>query len=178
MRVETGPIHRADVFAFDPTKVGFLAWECSVKMPGKPNQFYTVRAWTRKRCLKKANKAHADLLASYTYRSGLAKRGQTITEKVPEVPPDAPRYVDTDRPRPSHPNGIKPLEDEAVTAKVDNSLPAYVHPPDSYNIVKGERERVCSECRSGDWVAFSDSRGDLIISCQDCGKVQTSIKAL
>lgn len=163
---------------FRPEKVGFLAWECKVKMPGRPNKYYTVRAWTQRGVLRKAMKAHADLLASYTYKSGLSKRGKTITKEIPELPPDAPRWVDTSRPRPSHPNGIKPLEDEAITASVDNNIPAYVNPPDDYNIVKGERERLCTDCRSDDWVAFSDSRGDLIISCQDCGKVQTSIKAL
>ena len=84
---------------FRPTKIGFMAWICKVKMPGKPNEYYEVRSLTKRGSIRKAKNAHIDLLASYTYQSGLPKRGKTITKEIPELPPDSPRTVDTDFPR-------------------------------------------------------------------------------
>jgi hypothetical protein len=95
---------------FRPEKMGFLAWECRVKMPGRPNRYYPVRALTKRGAKRKATKAHNRLLSSYTYRSGLSKRGKTITKEIPELPPDAPRVVDTDGPRSPRWNDIEPLE--------------------------------------------------------------------
>jgi hypothetical protein len=105
---------------FRPKKVGFLAWECRVKMPGRPNKYYTVRAWTQRGALRKAIKAHANLLKSYTYRSGLSKRGKTITKEIPELPPDAPKRLDTRFPRPGpytgeNPDPVDPIYEEVNT---------------------------------------------------------------
>jgi hypothetical protein len=159
---------------FQPTKSGFMAWVCKVKMPGKPNKYYEVRAWTQRGAIRKANKAHADLLASYIYQSGISKQGNAIVEEIPPLPPDSPKWVDTDRPRRISSEN-KALKDSSITAKVTDD--EYVD-HEGYSVAKGNYKVSCEKCESDDWVAFPDSRGDIVVGCLDCGKVRTSIKAL
>lgn len=67
---------------FRPEKVGFMAWEAEVKVPGKAKWWMPVRAWTRNGVLRKAHKCQTELYDEY-----MASRGES--KALPDVGPDS-----------------------------------------------------------------------------------------
>lgn len=105
---------------FQPKRVGFMAWVCQVKLPGKPGIYHPVKGRTEGGTKRKANKAHKRLLRSYTVQSGISTPGEVIEREIPPLPKDAPRWVDTDLPRPSGGHGLsKEIRDDAVVLPLD-----------------------------------------------------------
>ena len=120
-----------------PRKVGFLAWECDVKVPGKVRWWKTVRAWTKTGVLKKAEQLQSDLFEEYMNINVKSVPQDPIVSSLPEDIVNPPKpisgpYSSLDCPE------IEPITVDPERVKEEGIVTSDSSSINDYNVSTGE----------------------------------------